>query len=136
MIVRSIANLADSLPPMAYDSSRGITAETEFPVTPGRSYAVFGITVLLGLTWYYVLDDDDLGWPTWAPAPLFEVVDGRIPASWQYGYFMFGRDEQFPLISFPEWASDHLFYERLVDGEPEALATFAQRRHEIEAGLT
>lgn len=136
MIVRCVEKVADSLPPTAYDSSRGITSETEFPLTPGRTYPVFGITVLLGLTWYYVLDDDDLDWPTWAPAPLFEVVDGRIPPSWQYGYFTFGRDDQFPMISFPEWASDHHFYERLVDGEPEALATFDQRRREVEGGST
>ncbi|WP_405062218.1 hypothetical protein OG474_11405 [Kribbella sp. NBC_01505] len=132
MIVRCIANVADSLPPTAYDSGRGITAETEFPLTLGCSYPVYGITVLLGLTWYYVLNDDDLPWPVWAPAPLFEIVDGRFPASWQCGYFVFGRDNQYPLISFPEWATDYFFYERLVDGEPAARAIFDQRRREIE----
>lgn len=133
MIVSCTTSIADSLPPSAYDSRQGVNPDTEYPVTPGRSYAVFGITVNLGLTWYYILDDDDLDWPVWAPAPLFEVIDGCLPSSWQFGYHWFTRDSQFPLISFPEWANDHLFYERLVDGEPGALATFAQRRLEIEA---
>jgi hypothetical protein len=132
MIVLCKTNSADVLPTYSYDSKQGVTAETEFAVTPGRNYFVFGVTVLLGIAWYYVLDDDDHAWPTWVPAPLFDVADGTIPASWKVGYFRFSRDHQYPLLSFPEWAADHGFYERLVESEPEAVRVFSIRRAEIE----
>jgi len=38
---------------------------------------------------------------------------------------------EYPLISFPEWASDHFFYERLVDGDPETMRIYANRVAEI-----
>jgi hypothetical protein len=132
MIVRCRTTTAGGLPAYAYDSERGITPDTEYPVTPGRDYPVVGITIMQGQAWYYIHDDDDLAWPIWTPASVFEVVDGHMPASWIVGYFRFAPDRQYPLISFPEWASDHYFYERLVDGEPDALRTYALRRAEVE----
>ena len=84
------------------------------------------------MAWYFVLDDDGLAWPVWMPAPLFEVEDGSLPASWKYGYVRTGRDSQYPVISFPEWAEDRFFYERLVDGDVTAREVFQRRRREIE----
>jgi hypothetical protein len=37
------------------------------------------------------------------------------------------------LIAFREWASDRLFYERLVDGEEHAVATFEREKALIDA---
>jgi len=91
------------------------------------------MTVFLGIAWFYVLNDDGHDWPSWTPAPMFEVVDGSLPGSWKIGYFRFDRDNQFPIVSFPEWAEDHMFYERLVDGDPTAVRIFGERRGEIEA---
>lgn len=131
MIVRCATKSADVLPTFAYNSKLGVNAETEFAVTPGRAYFVFGVTLLLGIAWYYVLDDNGHIWPTWVPAPLFDITDGKIPGSWVVGYFRFSRDDQYPLLSFPEWASDHNFYERLVEREPEAVRIFSFRRSEV-----
>ncbi|MBO9521876.1 MAG: hypothetical protein J7518_10090 [Nocardioidaceae bacterium] len=132
MIVRCISNTGESLPATSRDSSQGVNSDTEFPVTIGRSYPVFAVTVFLGTAWYYVLDDDAHDWPTWIPAPLFDVVDGALPESWRVGYFRFGVEDQYPILSFPEWASDHAFYERLVGRDPEAVRIFAMRRTEVE----
>jgi hypothetical protein len=131
MIVRCIANTGDVLPPASRDPSRGFDVGTEFPVTVGRSYEVFAMTNVVGIAWFYVMDDHGEPWPTWMPSPLFEVVDGRLPSSWQVGYFRFSRDDQYPILSFPEWARDHSFYERLVDGEEEAVRVFDSRRREV-----
>ena len=136
MLVRCISKKGATLPAFAYDGRQGVTSDTEFPVTPSRTYFVFGVTLLLGIAWYYVVDDDGHDWPTWMPAPLFDVVDGTIPGSWIVGYFRFSRDNQYPMLSFPEWANDHSFYERLVDGDPEAVRVFSERRAEVEAGLS
>ncbi len=131
MIVRAIARTGESLPAQSRDSSAGVESDTAFPVTIGRVYAVFAVTIYLGIAWYYILNDDGHPWPTWAPAPLFEVVDGELPTSWKIGYFKFDRENQYPILSFPEWADDHTFYERLVDGDETAVKVFAERRHEI-----
>lgn len=132
MIVRCGANTGAALPAANLDPRRGYDTSTEFPLTIGRDYHVFALTVFLGAAWYYVLDDDGHAWPTWSPAALFDVADGAIPIGWALGYFRLSPDEQYPLISFPEWAADHTFYERLVDGEQEAVRVFAARRAEID----
>ncbi len=132
MMVRCIANTGEVIPPMSRDPGRGVDATTVFPFSIGCSYAVFAMTNFLGIAWYYILDDDGNRWPTWAPSPLFNVDDGRLPASWQIGYFRFSDEDQYPILSFPEWATDHRFYERLVDGETEAVRVFEDRRREVE----
>lgn len=132
MIVRCIGNTGDLLPPASRDSSQGFTSYTEFPLTVGRSYAVHAITVLLGIMWYYVMDDDGHAWPNHMPATHFDLVDGSLPGSWELGYHRFSLNNQYPVVSFPEWAADHRFYERLVDGESAAVEVFASRRSEIE----
>lgn len=114
--------------------ARGWNAvDTEFPLTIGRSYWVYGLAVYLGTIWYYVLNDDGNRWPLWEPSGLFEVEDGTIPASWIFGNYRFDRNEQYPILSFPEWAGDFSYYERLLDDEPEALEIFARRRLEAES---
>lgn len=133
MIVRSIANTGESLPSVNIEPRAGYDRSTEFPLTVGRTYVVFALTIFLGTAWYYVMDDDGLAWPTWMPSSLFEVTDGAVPSSWVVGYFRFSQEDQRPLLSFPEWATDHGFYERLVDGDPEALNVFQRRREELEA---
>ena len=131
MIVRATATTGEVLPVLSRDSAAGIDIETDFPVTLGRAYAVFAVTIYLGIAWYYIFNDDGHPWPTWAPAPLFEVVDGAIPASWRFGYFNFARENQYPILSFPEWAEDHTFYERLVDGDEAVVRVFNERRREV-----
>jgi len=132
MIVRCIANLGSELPEANIDPRRGYDVSTEFPLTIGREYAVFALTIFLGTAWYYVLNDDGHRWPTWAPSALFDVINGSVRQSWLVGYFRATKEDQYPLISFPEWAAEVTFYERLVDGDAATVETFARRRQEIE----
>ncbi|WP_327393177.1 hypothetical protein OG533_31595 [Streptomyces sp. NBC_01186] len=84
-----------------------------------------------GLFWYYILDDRDLGYPVGHPCALFNVEDGTIPSWWIANYFPHYLNERSgtSIISFPEWATDAQFYEKLFDGDPAALAAF---NNEIE----
>jgi hypothetical protein len=111
----------------------GMTADAEFPVTIGDRYVVYAFTVFDGYTWFYVLDDDDRPHPIWYPAALFDVADPTIPDDWVFGYVRpsTGEDE-FPIVSFPEWALDERYYESLVDGEPGAAGIFTRRRVSAE----
>jgi hypothetical protein len=130
MIVRCIANTGASLPAANIDARRGYSESTEFPLTVGGDYPVLALTVFLGTAWYFVLDDDGNPWPTWSPSALFEIIDGSLPSSWMVGRVGASADEHRIIISFPEWATDPTFYERLVDGESEATHVFADRRRE------
>jgi hypothetical protein len=132
MIVRCRSNTGETVPATSRDSALGINADTVFPLTIGRSYEVFAMTVFLGIAWYHVLNDDGHDWPTWAPAPLFDVADGTLPRSWRVGYVRLEGEDEYPILSFPEWATDHEFYERLVDGDADAVCIFNERRQEIE----
>ncbi len=89
--------------------------------------------MLRGHAWYYVLDDNELPYPVWELAELFEVKDGSLPSCWVAGYVRVGSAvEGYPVFSFPEWAHDRLFYERLVDGDSSACLVFEARRFEME----
>lgn len=67
------------------------------------------------------------------PVEMFEVVDATVTTSWCVTFF-----EQQSLgmsikrISFPEWAHDDFFYERLVDGDEAVIAIYKQHRERVE----
>lgn len=133
MIVRCKFNVVgDSFPSSLREDWAKHNFERHFPLTVGARYGVYAITVRHGIPWYYIDTDDRLRWPTWYPASIFDVVDGSFPASWRYGYYFLDADTQFPIFSFPEWANDRFFYERLVDDELEALEIYQRRRLEVD----
>ena len=133
MYVTCIANSGHQLPDSSIDDRIGHSRDTEFPLTIGREYAVYAVTSWGGEYYYYVFDDNDQEYPVWNLARLFEVSDGSIPASWVFSYLKAADpSEDYFVMSFPAWATDRYFYERLVDGEPEAKAAFAQHRPEAE----
>lgn len=132
MIIKCLSNDGTALPASCLDPRAGISSDTVFPLTVGRKYAVYAFTVFLSHIWYYIINDDRLPWPVWAPAPLFDVTDGTLPQGWVYGYFRFANGDQYPLVSFPEWATDRRFYERLVDGGKPERELFLHWRQELE----
>ncbi len=133
MRVRCTASTGDRLPASCIDPALGLARSTAFPLTVGQLYTVFAVTTFKCLTWYYVLDDNHLPYPVWKIAELFEVDDPAIPDSWVVGYLRPNASEVgFPVLSFPEWALDHGYYERLVDGEAHARLQFEKRRAEAE----
>jgi hypothetical protein len=135
MRVTCIASSGRTLPLSTLDERAGISRGTDFALTVGSRYVVYAITTFHGHCWYYVFDDNRLPYPVWKLAPLFEILDPAIPPDWVCGYVRKSEeDEGFPVISFPEWACDHSFYERLVDGDPEATAVFEMRRVSAESG--
>ena len=50
------------------------------PVTVGTEYAVHAATSFDGVTLFQIVDD--LRYPSWQPAWLFEVVDKSLPSDW------------------------------------------------------
>lgn len=76
----------------------------------------------------HTVEENDYPYPY--PIEMFEVIDSTVPADWCVTF------EQQPLgmgikrISFPEWANDDTFYERLVDGDEAAIAIYKHRKME------
>jgi hypothetical protein len=65
---------------------------------------------------------------------LFDIESGALPEDWVLDYIRPPKDDVgYPVLSFPEWATDRFFYERLVDGDQDAVAVFELRRLAAEA---
>jgi hypothetical protein len=136
MILTCLSNQGAVLPDRNIDVQAGFTRETHFPITIGREYVVYAMTIRGHDVWYYILDDRNLPYPVWHPAPLFSVVDGKVPSSWRYIYTS-SADDFLAVWAFPEWAQDPgRYYDQLSDRDEEALAIFSRRRQEIDVEST
>jgi hypothetical protein len=124
--IRCISNRGADIPDDGREPRAGISSDTLFPLTVGKEYVVYGWTVWRAYPWYYIADDNHSYYPVWHPAPLFEVVDGRLSRYWVYSYHraVSRYDRDAPVVAFREWAEDPYFYDRLTDGDAEAIATF------------
>lgn len=81
-----------------------------------------------GGVWLYLHAVDGHDWPTPYPGRLFEIVDATIPAGWEIDLAHDDGDVKVRRVSFGEWAHDDGFYERLVDGDANALRSYNLQR--------
>jgi hypothetical protein len=125
VIVRCIASTGADLPVECLDDRLGLGPGTDFHLEVGADYVVYGLTVFLGHVWYYVADENFSYYPVWKPGSLFEAVDGTLSRFWVYGWHPPDEHgDEYPIFSFPEWANDRFFYDRLTDGEAPAVDVF------------
>jgi hypothetical protein len=125
MIVECIANTGAALPSELVRPEMGLTRERSFALVVGKNYVVYGMTVFLGHLWYYLSDEDDLYYPVWKPSHLFRIVDGGMSQYWRLGmYTIDSSGATMPIIAFPEWATNPVFYDRLTDGDADAVSLF------------
>ena len=134
MKIKCVNNSGKALPQRLKDARLGLSEATQFHVTVGREYVVYGVTIFLGDVWYYICDDSFSYFPVWHPAIIFSVVDGRISRFWTAAYRPSDQssDEAF-VVSFSEWASDGHFYGRLTDGETDAVQLFKNYKQKMDA---
>jgi hypothetical protein len=91
-------------------------------VAPGKEYEVHAAAVFEGLVLMQVIDD--LGYPGWKPAWLFDVVDTTVPTDWICSTFH--DDPSFVLG--PEFIASSLEgYAAMVELEPEQVERFWKR---------
>lgn len=139
MKIRCVGNLGSQLPEMAR-SLPGITAAAKYDIQVGSEYVAYAVCGWTDCSWHYlIVDDVGNGRPSWYPADLFEVVDGRLPPGWMMSYFGWG---DWPtsvslraIIGYAEMM-DPAHHDALQDRDEEALRLFASRRREIEAWLS
>ncbi len=131
MRVRSNYQLGEPIPDEVL--ALGNTPESEFPLTRGREYVVYGMLLCGGMLHYLVIGDS-LRWPYWLPACFFSVASARLPSVWRFS------SERDPtkvrgtaVWGYPELAApDSVHASGLMEREPEALLLFERIRQELE----
>ena len=113
-----------------HQQSRAAAFESVYPLTPGKSYPIVGMTIAERA--FYLLVPDDWGGPCFAPAGFFELFTAALPSGWRVGLeagiYESGRD----LWSHPgvaswgyrEFVDDADHVRALVEMEPQALTIF------------
>lgn len=136
MRVRCLQRTGERLPSAVFGSRSGYSRETEFYLTVGREYVVYGLTLWQGVPWIYICDDlyadGDIWWPVWHPLMLFEIVDARISMSWVIARSSVDEPDAL-FITFPQWADDRGFYERLIDSRGAEFELFEAYKREADA---
>jgi hypothetical protein len=131
MRVRCKSNSGRGLVSSLINPEVGLTQQTDFYLTVGKSYIVYGMTEYLGHVWYYVLDDAVSDYPVWKPACLFDIEDPKLSAFWQLGFHSLdGKNHM--VIAFKEWVEIPCFYDDLTDGKKEAVQTFLKYKPLID----
>jgi hypothetical protein len=131
MRVRCISNSASLLPNPYLDERYGLGSESVFPLTAGRLYVVYAIFIRFDSFWFQIQDDDEWPYPIAYPAPLFEVVSGRISALWRFALTPSHADHV-ALFAPEAWVADPFFYDRLTDGHPTEVAVFQSDKQTID----
>jgi hypothetical protein len=133
LIVECIAETLQGLDDSWLSESSGWDSSTELRLTIGKQYVVFGLTTFTGGMWYYIVDDANLPYPVWHPAAVFTLVSGDLPSDWVVGQHRYPSGNVDTVVSFPEWAGDPYFYDRLTDGHDLEAQLFYKVKTELES---
>jgi hypothetical protein len=126
-----IARRGETLPEGYLDPRLNVKRETDFHLTVGQKYMIYAVAIRNQQVWYYVVDDDNLWFPIYKPAPLFSIVDDRVSRHWRVKLTP-GNLNHEVLLAFEEWASDDQFYDRLSDKDQAAVRVFRERRQQMD----
>ncbi|MCH1430190.1 MAG: hypothetical protein L7U87_05440 [Chlamydiales bacterium] len=94
----------------------------------GKEYTVYGIVFWDSAPWYYICSELGLMYPEPFAAELFEVSCPRLSSCWRLHTHASSYTGPISSLVLPEWAENPIFYERLIDGEPEEEETFKRYR--------
>lgn len=130
MIATCVSNEPTAL--ADHQRSRASAFESAYPLTPGRQYAVVGMSITE--TVLHFLVEDDRGNARFAPAGLFDLIESAIPPGWRFslgtGVRASGRnlwsDPVVATWGYPELVEDPEHFTALVGGDPQAVAVFAR----------
>ena len=93
-----------------------------------KEYTVYGVVFWDNSPWYYICTEEYVEYPKPFAAEFFSVSDQRLSSYWQLSVSNQGKRGPLSSLVFEPWAEEPSFYERLVDGDPEAEAVFAHFR--------
>lgn len=130
MKVRCRSHHGVDVPLESRDAQAGFGDDKVYGLKVDVTYCVMGISNFLGrIPWYYVYEFDNR-LPTWCPGALFDIVEGGIPSSWEFGYHRFSSTEHYGLVTFREWARNPDLYADAAE-RIDALEVFDLRHAEV-----
>jgi len=135
MILQALSNSGKDVPEYVRHPVIGPAVNLQYALTTGKPYVAYGFTVWQDHVWLYVCDDDypSLWYPTMHPAALFRVLDPHLSKYWVFGHHPDtpGKRHLF-VVSFPEWAGDQEFYERLLDRSEPDIRIFQEYKSRMD----
>jgi hypothetical protein len=102
----------------------GYTSHSNFNISIGEEYNVFGMALWQGVILLLLADDYHL--PNWVPAQLFSVTDSRLPADWLFLQSDKEGEMLQALWGYERLITDASHYAGLIERESEALQFFYQ----------
>lgn len=138
MKARCVQNQAKAL---ARTAQKAVgSPNTMFPLSTGEEYDVSATAMLTTGVVLYLTTNKWGRDPDWYPADLFQVVDGRVPCSWQFAYFgSVFKKWRAPVVAvwgYPELVGDlEAHMTGLWEADESILATFYRRRAEAQTEL-
>ena len=126
MIVECIGNRPAHLSESQQECVRKSANLDLFPLTIGMKYTVYGVVFRAGAPWYLVMEEKDSDYPTPHFAGFFKILDNQIPVDWcfKWGTGPWPEGSFFPV----KWSAPN-FFERLLDGDHQAVRTFREDIH-------
>lgn len=126
-IANSVIDLDDEI--VRTRLNRSIHRETaDMDLDVGKYYNVVAIEERDGGLWLFLHTVESNDYPYPYPAEKFEFIDTSIPSGWSIKLEKCESGLIIKRISFPEWADDDYFYEKLVDGDSEVIAIYQKNR--------
>jgi len=128
-IANSVIDLNDEI--VRIRLNRSIHRDTaDMDLDIGKYYDVVAIEERDGGIWLFLHTVKSSDYPYPYPAEMFEFLDTSIPSDWGIKFEKREGGVIIKRISFPKWASDDYFYEKLVDGDKEVVTAYQSRRPE------
>ena len=116
---------------------RGALRTTDYELTLGEIYTVYGITLWKGCLLYLIpVPQSSRGIPYWYPAELFLVEDHGLPSNWYFENYGENHKLGFDVVwGFRELTEGLDYLAGLEKRNQNALNVFYQRRKEIDEQL-
>ncbi|MBD2770832.1 hypothetical protein [Iningainema tapete] len=122
MKIRCIANTGEIIPENYLNPAVFLTKETKFQLIVGKEYTVYALYKWQQEVWYYICDERYTYYPIQNPAPLFEIVDGRLSKYWRLQIDCNGL----LTLAFEQWFFDSYYYDKLTNQEEHEVLIFEQ----------
>lgn len=128
-IINRLASITDKI---ARDRI-GDSIRIEGPLTDlsvGQEYPVQALEERYGGLWVYIHTVEINNYPYPYPAEFFEFTDTKLPSDWHISFEMRQGNLVWNRIAGAFWVEDDAFFDRLVEGDLEAISLYKKfRRH-------
>ena len=125
MLVRCVGNLGIHVAKKDFVAGQ-IFPQTHFELVIGVVYSCYAISIYDGHISFLVEESDNH--PFWCPQSLFEVIDSKLPESWNV---FIVKDSRLQMIVGYAAMGEPDHYDGLQEREPKDMAIFRRMKREL-----